>query len=288
MASQAGTALIQIGVRAAAGTGALSALLRDRQMLGNALDRIEDRLTLPGAGTVALTGEADALQNQLSGIDAKVSADDPKFRALTRPRPLTVAEVQALLHPDEALLLTIVGDQSSYVFAVGKDTAGWHWLAVERAEVARIVGALRDELDPSGVPARSAEALAPVAPHGLSFNRHRASVLYDDLLRPLEPQFAHAAQVFVVPDGPLSSLPFGLLVTDLPEGVDDDPAVLRATQWLIRRQALTPLPSVESLRVVRQMPPPVQHRVAFAGSAIRCRGAACRCWRRRGGRPRRR
>ena len=264
MASPAGNALMQIGVRAAAGTGGLSALMRERQALTNALDGIEDRLTLPGADTVALTGEGDALQQQVAGVDARVLAEYPEFRALTRPRPLTVAEVQALLHPDEALVLTFVGDDSTYVFAVSKTSAGWHRLAVERAEVARIVGALRDELDPSA-PARSAEALTPAAPGGLAFNRHRASVLYDYLLRPLEPQFAQAAHVFVVPDGPLTSLPFGLLVTDYTEGADNDPAVLRATQWLIRRQALTTLPSVESLRVVRQMPPPAEGRVAFAG-----------------------
>ncbi len=265
MASQAGTALLQIGVRAAAGQGGLPALMRDRQTLTNALDAIEDRLTLRDADTVALTGEADALQQQLAGVDATVSAQYPRFRALTRPRPLSVAEVQALLAPDEALVLTFVGDHSTYVFAVAKTSAAWHRLAVERAEVARIVTALRDELDPSGVPARSAKALAPVALHGLSFNRHRASVLYDYLLRPLEPQFAQAAHVFVVPDGPLTSLPFGLLVTEYTDGADDDPAVLRATHWLIRRQALTTLPSVESLRVVRQMPPPAPDRVAFAG-----------------------
>ena len=265
MASQAGRALMQIGVRAAAGKGALSGLMRDRQAIANALDGIEERLALPDADTVALTGEADALQQQLVGVDASIARDFPAFRALTRPRPLTVAEVQALLHPDEALVLTYVGDASTYVFAVGKTSAAWHRLAVERAEVARIVGALRDELDPTGAPARSAEALAPVAPGGLAFNRYRASVLYDYLLKPLEPQFAQAAHVFVVPDGPLTGLPFGLLVTEYTEGADDDPVTLRATKWMIRRQALTTLPSVESLRVVRRMPPPATGRVAFAG-----------------------
>ena len=264
MASPAGNALMQIGVRAAAGSGGLSALMRDRQGITTALDAIEDRLTLPGADTVALTGEGDALQQQLAGVDARVLADYPEFRALTRPRPLSVAEVQALLAPDEAQVLTFVGDDSTYVFAVSKTSAGWHRLAVERAEVARIVSVLRDEQDPSGA-ARSTEALTPVARHGLSFNRQRASALYDYPLRPLEPQFAQAKHLFVVPDGPLTSLPFGLLVTDDTEGADDDPAVLRATYWLIRRQALTTLPSVESLRVVRQMPPPAQDRVAFAG-----------------------
>ena len=135
MASKAGNALMQIGVRAAAGEGGLSVLMRERQALTNALDGIEDRLTLPGADTVAPTGEADALQSRLAGVDARVSADYPEFRALTRPRPLTVAEVQALLSPDEALVLTFVGDNATCVFAVSKTSAGWHRLLLAREEL---------------------------------------------------------------------------------------------------------------------------------------------------------
>ena len=265
MASQAGNALRQIGVRVAAGNSALAGMMRDRQALSNALDDIDDRLTRPGADTVLLSGEADVLAEQIAGIDDKVGRTFPKFNALTRPRPLSVKEVQALLAPDEALILTFVGDHSTYVFAVAPGGAGWHRLAVERAEVSRIVTALRAELDPSGMPARSAEALQPVAPGGLRFNRHRASVLYDYLLAPLEPVFGTARDVYVVPDGPLTSLPFGLLVTTYTEGADDDPATLRATNWMIRRYALTTLPSVESLRVVRQRRPPGADRQPFLG-----------------------
>ncbi len=265
MASQAGNALRQIGVRAAAGEGGLAVLMRDRQTLTNALDLIEDRLTLPGADTVALTGEADVLTDQLAGVDAEVAAEYPEFRALTRPRPLTVAEVQAMLAPDEALVLTYVDDDATYVFAVSNDSAAWLRLSLARAELARVIGGLRASLDPSGTVARAAEALEPVAPGGMTFNRYHAARLYDVLLRPLEGQFAGASHIYVVPDGPLTSLPFGLLVTGAREGEDDDPVALRATDWLIRRYALTTLPSVESLRVVRQMPPPGADRVAFAG-----------------------
>jgi CHAT domain-containing protein len=265
MASQAGNALMQIGVRAAAGTGELAALMRDRQALANALDEVEDRLALPDADTVILTGQADALNQQLAGIDGQVAAKFPEFRALTRPRPMSVAEVQAQLAPDEALILTYVGDNSTYVFAVSPTASGWHRLSVSRAEMVKTVSALRAELDPTGSPARTAEALEPVAPARPAFDRYLASLLYEYLLVPVMPVFQGARHVYIVPDGPLTSLPFGLLVTRYTDGADDDPAVLRATKWMIRDHALTTLPSVESLRVVRALPTPRPDRVAFAG-----------------------
>lgn len=264
MASAAGAALRQIGVRAAAGDGALADLLRDRQQRLEDLVAVQAALAAPDADTVALAGEADALAARIAGLDARLAADFPRFADLTRPRPMAVAEVQAALQPDEALILTYVGEYSTFVFAVSKDAAGWHRLSVSQAEVARIVGHLRQGLDPSAA-SRAAEPLYDVASARPSFDRFRAAVLYDYLLWPLEPVFGEARHVFVVPDGPLTSLPFGLLVTEYTDGDDNDPAVLRETPWMIRDHALTTLPAVESLRVIRSMPPPSPGRAAFAG-----------------------
>jgi CHAT domain-containing protein len=264
MASAAGSALRQIGVRAAAGDGALADLLRDRQGLLEDLVAVQEALAAPGADTVALAGEADALAARIAGLDQRLAADFPRFADLTRPRAMAVAEVQAALAPDEALILTYVGDYSTFVFAVSKDAAGWHRLALPRTEIARVVGVLRGGLDPAAA-SRAAEPLHDVDASRAAFSRYRAAQVYDFLLWPLEPVFGAARHVFVVPDGPLTGLPFGLLVTTYPEGDDADPAVLRETDWMIRRHALTTLPAVESLRVVRAMPPPAAGRVAFAG-----------------------
>lgn len=62
----------------------------------------------------------------------------------------------------------------------------------------------------------------------------------------------------IVPSGPLTTLPPGLLVTAPPQGGragDMDPGTLRATPWLLRSKALALLPSVSSLRTLREILP---------------------------------
>lgn len=268
MSSSAGKALREIGQRAAAGSDGRAALLRERQAVALRLRQVEEQLVAPDADRIALAGEVESLTNQLALIDDRVATEFPDFAALTAPEPLGLAEVQALLRPDEALILIFVGPQFTDVFAVSPKKVGWHQVGAGTATLADVVATLRQELDPTA-PSRSAAALedepAPARPAGAGFSRGMAFRLYEVLLQPVEPVFADAAHIFTVTTGPLTSLPLSLFVTSFPEGDDDDPAALRATDWLIRRHALTTLPSVESLAVVRGLPPPPPPLLAFAG-----------------------
>jgi CHAT domain-containing protein len=263
-ASQAGAALRQMEARAASGDGALANLLRDRQALGNRLATVEAALAEPGADRTLLFGQVDGLHAELEALRLRQAAEFPRFDEITRPRPLSIAEVQQLLAPDEAMLMTFVGENATYVWAISTRQAGWHMVPAGREAVAGAVQKLRTALDPTA-PARAAAALEPVPLGKLPFSRSTAFALYSYLFQPLEPVFSRAAHVFIVADGPLTSLPFSLLITEWEPGADDDADVLRASRWMIRRHALTVLPTVEALRVVRKMPPPAADRLAFVG-----------------------
>ena len=263
--SSAGAALRQIGLRAAAGTDALSGLVRQRQALAGSLKELEDRLSEPDADRIALSVQSDGLSAELAALDTRISADFPRYSELTQPGVLSINDVRALLHPDEAFIFFYVGVEQTYVWAVSPTKAGWHRLAAGRETLETAVGRLRDSIDNTGV-VRSATALEPMKPTGLGFNRGLSAMFYENLLGPLEPVFGTAKHVFIVADGPLTRMPFALFVTDwLYEGEDDDPAALRTTPWMIKRFALTTLPSVESLRIVRQMKPAEPGRSAFLG-----------------------
>lgn len=271
MVSQAGKALREIGARAAAGQGPRADLLRRRQELALQLRQVEEALTAPEADRIALAGQEESLTAQIAAVEGRLATDFPDFAALTAPEPLSVAQVQALLHPDEALVLIYTSDRRSDIFAIAPHRAGWHQVAAGTAAVAEGVSILRAALDPAAA-TRSAAALeldegggggAPARP-GV-FRRDVALRIYDYLLAPLEPVFGGAAHIFTVVNGPLTSLPFSILVTDEPPGDDDDPAALRATAWMIRDHALTTLPSVEALGVVRHLPPLPPPRLAFMG-----------------------
>ena len=63
-----------------------------------------------------------------------------------------------------------------------------------------------------------------------------------------------ARHVFVVPDGALQSLPLGVLITKKSENWARKPklSAYRKVEWLAKKYAMTVLPSVSSLRALRQ------------------------------------
>lgn len=269
MVSSAGAALRQVGARASAGSDERGALLRERQALSLRLREVEDSLSEANADRVGLTGQAQSLIAAIDGLDARVAQQFPDFAAMIAPDTLSIAEVQAQLHDDEALILFFVGPTFTDVFAISPKKAGWHQIGAGQDTLADAVSRLRLDLDPTA-PSRSAESLggedATIGrPLGPSFRRYVAFRLYEALLAPLSDVFSQANHVFVVASGPLTSLPIGLLVTENPEGEDNDPAAMRQTAWLIKTHAVTTLPSVESLQVVRSMPEPGDQPLAFLG-----------------------
>ena len=87
----------------------------------------------------------------------------------------------------------------------------------------------------------------------LPFDVVRAHDLYKALLGPVE-DLIKGKHLLIVPSGPLTSLPFNVLVTEQPQ-VANAPSKLseyRTTAWLGTRQPITVLPSVASLKALRQ------------------------------------
>ncbi|MGR3453405.1 CHAT domain-containing protein [Pseudooceanicola sp.] len=258
--STAGKALAQAATRIAAGSEALAALLRERQDTADSLDVLNDRLAgaalESGAAseqTVARLRTAIAeARTRLDALDRDLDTRFPDFRELTNPRPLTRQALQALLRPGEALVMTFTDQSFFYVWAISPDRADWFRQTIERDEIGRRVRTLRAQLNVagdnrSGVALNSA-ARAEVRP----FDRALAHGLYTDLFAPVAHVFADADHVMMVLDGPLTSLPPAVLVTEPPAGPDGSARALRDTAWLLRRHALTTLPSVSALKALRR------------------------------------
>ena len=88
-----------------------------------------------------------------------------------------------------------------------------------------------------------------------------ANTFYGTLVGPVEALIKDKKQLLVVPFGPLTALPFHLLVTERPRAampsIADsitaaDMAPYRDAAWLTKRQAVSVLPSVASLKALRQ------------------------------------
>ena len=94
-------------------------------------------------------------------------------------------------------------------------------------------------------------------PKALPFDHARAHALYKALFGEVA-DLIKGKHLLLVPSGPLTQLPFQVLVTEPPMG--SDPQGLtpnhRSVRWLIRDHALTVLPAVSSLKALRRVSRP--------------------------------
>ena len=119
-----------MAVRFAAGTGPLAELVRQRQDLGtrwHAADQfLIEALSATGktrsdAAIKSVREELANIERQIADADTKLAKEFPDYSALANPKPLSVAETQALLAPDEVLIAYLIGEKTSYVFAVKRE-----------------------------------------------------------------------------------------------------------------------------------------------------------------------
>ena len=248
----AASAVQQLSPRFGARNDALAALVRQRQDLA-AYWRDRDKaliLALSKPEGQANTGQIDVIRRQLADterkldvVTAQLQEQYPGYSALANPKPLKVADIQQLIGADEALVFLQTGDNESYVFALTRDGFEWHTIASGRNALSSAVAALRRGLDVAKME---------------EFDLELAHQMYGLLLGPVENLVKGKGHLLVVPSGALTALPFHLLVTDKPRQVsaritEENATAFRDAAWLIRRHAVSVLPSVASLKVLRSV-----------------------------------
>jgi hypothetical protein len=140
----------------------------------------------------------------------------PAYAALADPRPLSVAETQTLLKPDEALVAILVGSAKSFLWVVTRERTVWAQIDFGNEEMAKEVLALRNGLDPlaqqdaEGATGSRAGVVQGFALFGAAPEHKRVAALepHHDL-----PGARHET---ALPTGPLTSLPFRVLITRPP------------------------------------------------------------------------
>ncbi len=202
-----------------------------------------DGLAAEGRATAALDQRIAELRAAREEAESEAQALAPDLLAL-RDDSVSVAQTRARLDRGEVVVQFLMGDRQSFAVALraGQQPVMTR-LAIARGEAARLVGAVRASVE------AGPDASGRVPP----FDTAAAARLYELLLRPLETTLEGARSLIVVPDGPLLSLPFAMILTG-----PGDAAALDAAPWLIRRHAILHTPSVQGL---------VQERARTAGSA---------------------
>ena len=248
--SSAAAALQQMGLRFAAGTDALSALVRENQdLIANARERdkaLVAAISKPAgqqdASAIAQTRQALAdIRSKLADVGARLEKQFPDFVALTSPKPLALKDAQALLGADEALILWIAGEDSTELFVLTREGTDWHTLPIKAEALTQKVAAFRRGLSVEAASAAASE----------QFDLVLANDLYKELLGPAEGVLKRKRNLLVVPTGALTALPFQLLVTAPPAAASGDLAAYRNAAWLAKQNAVTVVPSVSALKALR-------------------------------------
>ncbi len=261
-------ALAESAARAAIGNPELADLARREQdaakqadalvaLLAAAADQPPDQQD--AAAMAELRSEIGALRTARATLRQTIGQRFPDYAQLTQPHPATLDEARAALHSGEALIAVYVGADRSFVWAVpAQGPVAFTAVPLGEAAVAGMVAALRRSVDPD------VESIDGIPP----FDVATAYKLYAALLAPVERGWSGAASLIVVPHKALAELPPAVLVTApsaQPGAGQPAFAGYKAVPWLIRRAAVSEVPSVASLALLRALPPAAAGRRPFVG-----------------------
>jgi CHAT domain-containing protein/Tfp pilus assembly protein PilF len=171
------------------------------------------------------------LESDYEQVQAQIRRTSPRYAAIAQPEPLALGEIQRqVLDPETLLLEYSLGEDRSYVWAVGTDSVSSHELP-NREEIQRASREVLDLLTERSDEARLSEA---------------ARRLSEMVLRPVASRLARK-RLLVVADGALQYVPFAMLP------VPPDPAgVATASTPLVVEHEIVTLPSASTLAVMRK------------------------------------
>jgi CHAT domain-containing protein len=281
--SEAAASLAQMAARLAKGEGTLAQLIRQRQDLGAEWQEKEKLLIQARSGPSAsdpqaLSARLAAIDSLIGDIDRRLAREFPDYSALAHPQPTGIESVQAQLAPNEALVVFFDTEaaaplpEETFVWAVTKLEMRWARSSLGSRALISNVAALRCGLDHAAWEGTEGSTAcmrmlnvsgAPV--RQLPFDLARAHELYWALFGAIEDLIKNK-HLLIVPSGALTVVPLQVLVTDRPaSAIPDDAAGYAEAAWLAKRHALTVLPSVSSLKALRQLAKMSKAKEAFVG-----------------------
>jgi CHAT domain-containing protein/tetratricopeptide (TPR) repeat protein len=265
--SEAARSLMQMAARGAKGDPVLGALVRERQDLVStaAVSRAPNQRN--AQAEAANAARIRAIDLRITAVDERLKHDFPDYAAFASPEPLSVDLVRGELRADEALVLILDTSawrptpEESFIWIVTKDQQP-RWVRSELGtpSLKRLVGALRCGLDEEewGTVTKAVrcgellgQAERPDSSRPLPFDLGKAHELYQALFGQVE-DLIKGKHLIVVSSGPLSSLPFQVLVTKRPDtALPSTFEGYRNVAWLGRSHAISVLPAVSSLKALR-------------------------------------
>lgn len=201
-----------------------------------------------------LRTEIARLAAEIADVERLIAAQFPEYAALVSTEPLPLAEVQTLLREGEALVAFVSNAERTHI-------------AIARREKTVLLANSLGYKELDTLVRRIRSALLADNPLTTPYDVQAAHALYLQLFAPLLPHLAGVRDLLVVADGPLSSLPMGVLLEE--PATTGEQLVLkdyRNLNWLAKRFNFTTLPAVISLKALRKHgKPPAGDQQPFLG-----------------------
>ena len=269
--ASAGKAIADMAARFASGDGRLAELVRARQdavARWKTLDQVLSTETGEEQDQTAAIAETrtrlSALAQRITEIDATLIREFPNYAELA---DLGFTDWKNLaLKENELLLFYMIGEKASalWFFSGGRRALARRLVPIGREELEVNIAELRSGLDSSDM-----QSLADLPDFDLAL----AHKLYTKLLGSVALDLNYfrnqssgkLKHLIIVPDGPLASLPFNLLVTEKPAQKKPGFNAYRKAAWLNKQFAISVLPSVSALKALRTVAKPAGGKRAFLG-----------------------
>jgi tetratricopeptide (TPR) repeat protein/CHAT domain-containing protein len=243
-------------------------LAREIENRFKALNALREQATRNPVAEASVQAEIDRLAAEATAIATTLAVGDQgqaEIDGVVVEEDL--AAVASALNPDEAVIFYSSAGEHYLAFVIAARGATAVSLRAERGEIARKVSELRGGLR---LPFRivGGKEIASGDPRDLPpFDLETAKALYDNLIAPLSPYLDGVQKLIVVADGPLQSLPFGVLVNEVGEASLEQLERYKASHYLLDRYSISMQPSISAIRTLRARTPRAKGDLAMLGFA---------------------
>ncbi len=234
-----------------------AANLARQQEIADQLTGVSMNQSGPDQSLTKLEAELARLSVEAESLNNGIRVASPRYNALQRTQPLTLAEVQRqVLDNDTALLEYSLGTERSYLWAVTKNDGLTLYRLPARQSIEEQAGALREQLIPTGQKRSIVELTddsqrgiklggPQSAPQNVQAYAAAAHALYQSVVAPAAAVIT-GKRLLVVADGALNYVPFQALITQ-PTGAD-----FASLSYLVLTNEIVYAPSASVVAVIRQ------------------------------------
>lgn len=270
--SAARAAYAQLARRVELGDSSKTAKMRDFTDMQRRQQQLQEQMSyfaaLPSAERRPdvereIRAEMETLSVQINQTGGELRDQDLPFQDMYRADPLTLAQAQAMLGPDEALVIFDLGPRENdwdYVFVATRDRADWREMPIGLEALNAAIRDLRGSIDLRMGVRAGISLKKPEGPDRTAYDLFAAHWIYQQTFAGIEDILAGKTHIYTELRGPLTALPPQLLVRN-------DVTDMAQADWLVRHYAVTVVPSVQSLRLTTLARQTTRAALPFLGFA---------------------